>query len=288
MEAAGSNPLQQEPAAGDSKMTLRVLSLGAGVQSSVMALLAARGEIGPMPEAAIFADTGWEPKAVYEHLDWLEGELPFPVHRVSAGNIKDNLLSQQNSTGQKFDAVPFYLLMPDGSKGLGRRQCTKEYKIEPIHKKVRELVGLKPRHKAPKGTSVEQWIGISVDEMGRMKDSHIKWVTHRWPLIEIGWNRTECRSWFCRKYPGRTLPRSSCKGCPFRSDDEWAEMKQHAPEEFSEVVEVDKAIRNPISGIDGKQFMHRSLVPLDEVDFGNDDRQMDFGFLSECEGMCGV
>ena len=50
---------------------LRVISLGAGVQSTTMALLAAHGEIQPMPDAAIFADTGWEPAAVYRHLEWL-------------------------------------------------------------------------------------------------------------------------------------------------------------------------------------------------------------------------
>jgi hypothetical protein len=41
---------------------LTVLSLGAGVQSSTMALMAAKGEIIPMPDCAIFADTGAEPK----------------------------------------------------------------------------------------------------------------------------------------------------------------------------------------------------------------------------------
>ena len=54
----------------------RVISLGAGVQSSVMALMAAKGELTPMPEAAILTDTQWEPKDVYEHLDWLEKQLP--------------------------------------------------------------------------------------------------------------------------------------------------------------------------------------------------------------------
>ena len=62
-----------------------IISLGAGVQSSTMALMAAKGEITPMPDAAIFADTGWEPKYVYDWLDWLETQLPFPVHRVSGG-----------------------------------------------------------------------------------------------------------------------------------------------------------------------------------------------------------
>ena len=45
---------------------LRVLSLGAGVQSTTLALMAAHGEIGPMPDCAIFADTGWEPRIPFE------------------------------------------------------------------------------------------------------------------------------------------------------------------------------------------------------------------------------
>ena len=68
-------------------MALNVLSLGAGVQSTVMALMAGGGEIKPMPDCAIFADTQFEPQGVYEHLDWLETQLPFPVHRVTEGNL---------------------------------------------------------------------------------------------------------------------------------------------------------------------------------------------------------
>ena len=41
--------------------TLRILSLGAGVQSSTLAMLIEKGKI-PMVDAAIFADTGAEPK----------------------------------------------------------------------------------------------------------------------------------------------------------------------------------------------------------------------------------
>lgn len=48
---------------------LRALSLGACVQSTNLAPARRPGQIGPMPDCAIFADTGWELKAVYEHLD---------------------------------------------------------------------------------------------------------------------------------------------------------------------------------------------------------------------------
>ncbi|HXF81293.1 MAG TPA: hypothetical protein VNN19_00860 [bacterium] len=78
-----------------------ILSLGAGVQSTTLALMAARGEI-ERPEAAIFADTGWEPRAVYEHLAWLIAELDgsLPVHVVrkqhrdgAPANIRDDVLA---------------------------------------------------------------------------------------------------------------------------------------------------------------------------------------------------
>ena len=42
---------------------LRVLSLGAGVQSTTLALMIEKGEI-PMVDCAIFADTMGEPKKV--------------------------------------------------------------------------------------------------------------------------------------------------------------------------------------------------------------------------------
>ena len=73
-------------------MALEIISLGAGVQSSVMALMAARGELKPMPECAIFADTGWEPDGVYKHLEWLKTQLNFPVYNVSAGDIRKDTL----------------------------------------------------------------------------------------------------------------------------------------------------------------------------------------------------
>src|SRR5215475_6635832 len=68
---------------------LTVISLGAGVQSSTMALMAAHGEIEPMPKCAIFADTQDEPHSVYTWLDWLEKQLPFPVVRVTAGRLSE-------------------------------------------------------------------------------------------------------------------------------------------------------------------------------------------------------
>lgn len=101
-----------------STIRLRVLSLGAGVQSTTLALMAAHGEIGPMPDCAIFADTGWEPNSVYDHLDWLRSPnvLPFPVHVVSAGNIREQLMAA--GEGNRWASIPAFArtVTPAGSK----------------------------------------------------------------------------------------------------------------------------------------------------------------------------
>jgi len=261
----------------------RFLSLGAGVQSSTLALMIAHGELPPI-DAAIFADTGWEPRKVYEWLDWLEKQLPFPVHRVQRGDLRRDTLDRCKRLSNRVAAIPWHIKMADGTRAMGRRQCTMEYKINPLSKKARQLVGLAPRQRG--GVRCEMLIGISTDEAMRMKPSQDAWKIHRWPLIEKSMSRNDCLRWMERKgYP--LPPKSSCIGCPFHSDHEWRAIKAD-PEAWADALEVDAAIRNQ-PGIKGQQFMHRSCVPLAEVDLSTaaDHGQIDM-FNNECEGMCGV
>ena len=262
---------------------LRVISLGAGVQSTTLALMAHWGKITPMPDCAIFADTGWEPKSVYDHLNRLREYLSFPVHIVSTGNLREDLISKSNSTGQRFASVPWFT----ANGGMGRRQCTSEYKIQPIRKKLRELLGYKKGQRIPP-ESVEVWIGISTDEIQRMKDPRDKWQTHRWPLIDLRMSRQDCISFLeAEKW---AAPKSACIGCPYHSDAMWRDMRDNDPASWIDAVEVDKAIRSSGKNMRHQQFMHRSLKPLDQVDLSTpvDHGQQEFGFLQECDGMCGV
>lgn len=269
---------------------IRILSLGAGVQSSTLALMIAHGELPPV-DAAIFADTQWEPAHVYTWLDWLESEVqrlphPFPIYRVTESNLRADTLRKQNTTGGRFAAIPWFTVNPDGSKGMGRRQCTAEYKLKPLRRKQRELAGLAPKQRS-KGVVVETLIGISTDEALRMKPSRDRWARNAWPLIEQGISRQECLRWFERKgYP--LPPKSSCIGCPFHSDHEWRAVRAD-PQSWADALEIDAAIRNPGRGMRPEQFMHRSCVPLAEVDLSTaeDHGQADM-FNNECEGMCGV
>ena len=268
---------------------LRIISLGAGVQSTTMALMAAHGEIEPMPDCAIFADTGAEPKAVYEHLHWLMSDnvLPFPVYVVSAGNLKDHVAADRPRGKYLKVDIPAYVQAPDGSQALINRSCTRDFKIVPIRRKVRDLLGLNGK-RSPKEPICEQWIGISIDEASRMKPSREPWQQMRWPLIEKSMSRGDCLRWMERNdYP--RPPKSSCTFCPFHSDRQWRDL---TPEEFSEAVEIDRRLRSrPPNAYrtKGVLFLHRSCKPLAEVDFSTAEERGQLNlFNNECEGMCGV
>jgi len=276
-----------------SKKQLTILSLGAGVQSTTLALMAAKGELltengtpYPMPDCAIFADTGWEPKKVYEHLDKLTKALPYPVYIVQHSNIRQDLIDVgAKGIKKRFASVPFFVKQENLDSAIGRRQCTAEYKLKPLNKKVRELLGVNKGERV-KGQSVTMLIGISLDEAHRMKPARLKYIKNTYPLIDMRMSRTDCKRWM--RENDWKAPKSSCIGCPFHSNAMWRDMKLNDPEEFADAVEVDRAIRR-MGNIKGEQFMHRSLKPLEEVDFRNAE---DFGqvnmFGNECEGMCGV
>ncbi len=267
--------------------TLVVISLGAGVQSSVMAIMAAKGEF-PKPDCAIFADTGYEPKKVYAYLEFLKKILPYPVYVVSKGNIKKDMLDSIDN-GTRFPTAPFFTQAEiTGKKGMLRRQCTADYKIVPIRKKIRELCGVKYGKHFPKDKYVEQWIGISTDEIQRMKPARDKYILNRHPLIEAKMSRQDCIDYL--KKDNIPLPeKSACIVCPYHNDAYWHFMKTERQEEFADAVEFDKNIRTGSRNVRDKLYLHRSCKPLDEVEFNKkeNDKQLDM-FNNECEGMCGV
>lgn len=259
-----------------------VLSLGAGVQSTTLALMAAAGEITPRPDCAIFADTGSEPAAVYQHLDWLETVLPFPVHRVANGHLR-LMLTDPTHPKHKSGRPPLFLLSPKGKKGMLRRQCTARFKVLPVQKKIRELLGLRPRQWWPKTPVVEEWIGISTDEASRMRPSEIPAIAIRWPLIEHGISRASCLVWLeTHGYP--RPPKSACTFCPYRSDASWHYLKQTDPAGWDEAVAVDRAVRQ-LTGVRGTAYLHRRREPLETITLSSEDSNH---FENECEGRCGV
>ncbi len=273
--------------------TLTVISLGGGVQSSVMALMANEGAFDRIPDCAIFADTRWEPPSIYEHLTWLEDRLSFPLYVVDNGrSLREDVKALTNHSGSRnYVDIPVYLKGRGGEgDGLGRRQCTDNYKIRPIRRRIREMLGLRPRQRVPAGTTVELWLGISTDEAIRMKDSRDRWMTNRYPLIEAGMSRSDCLNWWKERYD-RPLERSACVACPFQSRKRWVETKRRWPELFAEAVEIDARLREGLS-LDKTPYLHTLRMPLaqavalDEAEMGDDGHRDGFG--NECEGHCGI
>lgn len=257
---------------------LRVLSLGAGVQSTTLLLLAAEGRIGPL-DAAIFADTMWEPRVVYEHLDRIEREIAepagIPIYRVSNGNIRDDALNPEH----RFASMPLFIKNEDGGDGMTRRQCSNEYKVTPIKRKVRELLGYEHPTPVPRGVFAEQWIGISRDEFGRAKDSDVRYARNAFPLLGMpggadgrtGWTRSDCLRYLRSRGYGET-PKSACTGCPFHGNAQWRRMRDEQPQEWTDAVEFDHAIRKGSARgnangkpLLGEAYLHRSRLPLDQA-----------------------
>jgi hypothetical protein len=259
---------------------LRVLSLGAGVQSTTIALMAARGEI-PAPDCAIFADTGDEPRAVYEHLAWLAspGILPFPIHVAKCARTLKAALQAGDEDGAR---IPWYV----GAGGMGGRNCTRNWKIRPIRRMIRQLLGVGPRGYIAPGT-VESWIGISTDEIERIKPSGCRFIHNRHILIEARMSRQGCYTWLEeRQY--RRPPKSRCKYCPYQDNAGWRALRDSA-DEWDETVELDGWLREPaqLARFHGEVYLHPSRVPLAQADLTVELPGPDL-FGRECEGICGV
>lgn len=265
------------------------LSLGAGVQSSALFVMSALGLRGcPKADVAIFADTGDEPAYVYEQLKRLRDFAPhLPISTVTAGVLSEHIAARMSGRRKLFASIPAFTVGDDGRSAMLSRQCTSEYKIEPIGKEVRRLLGYKPRQRI-KETAVAL-IGISVDEATRQKPSRMRWVKNTYPLIEARMTRSACLA-LLREHGLPEPQKSACVFCPFHDDTYWANLKAVHPVEFDKAVAVDESIRDSSrSGPARPVFLHRSLTALKDVVFNPKPRGTLFdGFENDCDGVCGV
>lgn len=251
-------------------MSTTILSLGAGVQSTTLLLMAEQGEV-ERPTAAVFADTQAEPLDVYRHLDWLESATTIPITRVTAGSLEQAVLTKD------FAPIPLYVRDEKGKKSMLRRQCTREYKVAPIRRHIRATY---PKQK------ITLLMGISYDEALRMRDSGVKYITHSYPLVDLQMTRADCLAWLEQHgYP--RPPKSACYFCPFMDNQRWRDMAAKQPAEFARAVAFDEAVRT-LPRISGEAFVHRQAIPLTEVDMSTPEEKGQLAFLDECEGMCGV
>lgn len=279
---------------------MKILNLGAGVQSTTLALMAKTGEIESF-DYAIFADTQAEPKSVYRHLDWLISEVNFPVLVRSRGNLFNNLVNGVNSDGHRYCSIPAFTGEPGVNMGITRRQCTSEYKIKVVENAIRrDILRLEPRQRIPKDVEIVQVFGLSADEPGRVARVKANHSRNQWylefPLYDMEMTRADCVKWLEDYGVPHEVPRSACTFCPYRSNAEWKKLKETDPESFAQAVAADRAIRDKharaAQGFRDQMWLHRSCKPLEEIDFDANPKDLPgqalFGFAAECEGMCGV
>lgn len=273
--------------------TLTCLSLGAGVQSTALYVACVLGlRDFPTIGRAIFADTGDEPAYVYTHLDWLRqwGGDRVPIDVISAGCLSANIRDRIAGTLSRTAGIPSFTAGKDGRTGMLKRQCTAEFKIRPIQKHLRKLLGVGFRQRVPKGVRVRQLIGISLDEAHRMAPARVPWIENDWPLCDARMKRSDCITLLTSV--GVPVPgKSACVYCPMHSDEYWLELKTKHPADFAKAVEMDRIVRGATrTGIRNPVFLHRSLKPLEEINFEarveTQQGRLDFG--EECGGSCGV
>lgn len=257
---------------------ITVLSLGAGVQSSTLAFLAEQGKI-PRPDFAVFADTLREPGYVSIYLDYLKKQIKtFPIYVTAYGDL-----------GLAPHKIPFFIKKPDGTKAMGSRQCTADFKIKQVDREIRKQLGYAKGQRMKHKVTLQ--IGISTDEIQRMKEPREKWKVHQWPLIDLGWSRNDCLKFFADNNLTKP-PKSSCYFCPFKRIRDWRDMRDNHPTEWIRAVSFDRWLRNQSPR--GEQYLVQECVPLESLDLSlrpkeiEDRDQMKFGFNNECEGMCGV
>ena len=277
----------------------KFISLGLGQQSTALYLMSSRGEL-PRADYAIFADTGSESKQTYEYLKWLlkwqkqhDGIPIITANRKKS--LYNDLIEGTNDSGTRFASIPAFTKNPDGSTGILRRKCTEEYKVKIIHKAIRKVYGLKKFQRTP---FTETWMGITVDELGRIKYPRYKWQVFVYPfcnyrsienrLEKLGFSflsRADCVRWLTKNgYP--LPPKSACFFCPYQSNVRWLEMKKNRPQEWDRAVKLDQQIRDSSKkGVKHPIFLHKDCVPLSEVNLNEDQLSL---FPEECDGVCDV
>ncbi len=239
-------------------------SYGGGTQSIAIALLVAMGKL-PKPDIIVFADTGMEASETFEYTEQYVSPL------LASLGLHIEIIGQEWAKVGLYDKHNLTLIPAYTSNGKLRTYCSKEWKTYVIRRYLRSR-GVK---------ECVTWLGMSTDEVERLKPSDVKWQELHWPLcFDVPMNRADCRQ-LIHNYGWPEPPKSSCWMCPHRRNDQWQRLKMFYPGDFAKAVMLDKQVREKDTRCD--VWIHESRKPLDEIDFTKPDQPQLFGCDS---GMC--
>lgn len=230
-----------------------VWSFGGGTQSIAMAILVRQGRL-PRPDRIVMADTGWEFKRTWQYTE--QNVEPLLAEVGLKIEIAPHTLSKVDLYSHKGEMLlPAYDVTKKNAKGQHAKLstfCSSEWKTLVVR---RHIGGFKAN---PNG--VRMWLGMSLDELERLKHSSVDWIENYWPLcFDVKMTRGECAQ-LVRDYGMPEPIKSRCKMCPNQNDDGWLEVKQE-PKEWAEAVRIDNQIF-----ASHQVRLHKSGKPLDEVE----------------------
>jgi hypothetical protein len=255
------------------------ISLGWGVQSTTLAVMAATGKLEA--DAVIHADTTHEHAATYEFaqkmMPWL-AERGVNVITTKASDDELAPVSRVKSTGAPVLYPPVYGL----PKTQISRQCTDRWKIRPVRRTLRSLPGFSEKR------GVVLMLGISLDEWHRAKDSDVKYIRHVYPLLDFKMTRADCVDYLAQ-HGIEAPPKSACVFCPYKSRRAWQNLRNAGGKDWEKAVEFDRAIRDQIpdrrTGKVSPVFIHPARIPLIdavgvqyEFNFDDPESTCDSGF----------
>lgn len=229
---------------------MKVLSCGAGMQSTALALMSAenvkKGVVHPevpIYDAIVFCDLNCEPPWVYTQADFIAAmceQYGIPFYVLNSYIFEDHALRIQHG---KFIKMPLWT-MNNGKKGKLRRTCTIDYKIVAIQQFVKHhLLGYQKRRRLkPEDIGAhEMHIGFSAEEQNRIFDSHNPLFVNKFPLVEMGLERKDNYRYILEEW-GLDTKASACYICPFHKNYFFKYLKDHHPYDYEAVTDFDRIL----------------------------------------------
>lgn len=260
---------------------MKILSFGAGMQSTALALMACENAVSSKPphplvpiyDLVVICDLGFEPP-------WVKTQIEFTRNACRSAGIRFEILPSPlysdfmaNFGERRTISIPWWTLGEDGHQSKMPRLCTLDYKVETISKFVRwEVLGYKKgqRLREEDKKAHEMHMGFSYEEKRRCKENTNPMFVNRFPLVEMGLTRADNYA-YIKEVWGLETKASACVFCPFHRNYFFEYLKGNEPVVYQQLLGVDDLLRdkNPKPPMDSDLFISRSrkriadLTPAD-------------------------
>lgn len=264
---------------------MKILSCGAGMQSTALALMSCANKLlkekrakdfafeyiekVPIYDVVLFCDLGLEPSWVLNQVNFIKNAcewagIPFYV-------LKNDLYKHyiENFGEKRVVSIPFWTRDVDGKKGKMMRNCTLEFKINIMQNFVRwELLGYKKgqRTKAEDMKAHEMHLGFSKEEEHRCKENPHKMFVNKFPLCEMNLVRADNYA-YIKDVWGLDTKASACCFCPFHTNYFFKYIKDNHKHEYEKTVKFDQMLEKaqPNTKIRSKLYISKSRKRIEDL-----------------------